>query len=63
MKLKITIFAIALLLFGAYVSAYTVDETEQVLVTRFDKVNRSATTPGSWLLKQPGDTDQNNRKP
>jgi len=46
MKLKITIFIIALLLLGAYVSAYTVDETEQVLVTRFDKVNRSATTPG-----------------
>jgi len=46
MKLKITIFAIAILFLGLYVSAYTVDETEQILVTRFDKVNRSATTPG-----------------
>jgi membrane protease subunit HflC len=46
MKLKIAIFAIAILCLGAYVSAYTVDETEQVLVTRFDKVNRTAETPG-----------------
>ncbi len=46
MKVKITILVIALIFLGAYVSAYTVDETEQVLITRFDKVNRSATTPG-----------------
>ena len=46
MKIKVIILAIAIILLGAYVSAYTVDETEQVLVTRFDKVNRTATTPG-----------------
>jgi len=46
MKLKITIFAIALLFMGAYAAAYTVDETQQVLITRFDKVNRTAATPG-----------------
>ncbi|WP_246805178.1 protease modulator HflC [Desulfosarcina cetonica] len=28
------------------ICAYTVDETEQVVVTRFDKVNRTVTTPG-----------------
>jgi len=46
MKIKVILFVIAILIFGAYVSAYTVDETEQVLVTRFDKVSRTALTPG-----------------
>jgi modulator of FtsH protease HflC len=49
MKLKIITFAIAILFLGVYASAYTVDETEQVLVTRFDKVNRSATAPGLYF--------------
>jgi len=46
MKLKVILIVIAVLIFGVYVSAYTVDETEQVLVTRFDKVSRTALTPG-----------------
>jgi membrane protease subunit HflC len=46
MKIKVITLIIAILVFGVYVSAYTVDETEQVLVTRFDKVSRTAMTPG-----------------
>lgn len=38
----VIIFAILLL----SISAYTVDETEQVVVTRFEKVNRTITNPG-----------------
>ncbi|MGD8703711.1 MAG: protease modulator HflC, partial [Desulfosarcina sp.] len=46
MKIKalIVIGGIALLL--VFICAYTVDETEQVVVTRFDKVNRTVTEPG-----------------
>jgi membrane protease subunit HflC len=46
MKIKalIVIGGVALLL--VFICAYTVDETEQVVVTRFDKVNRTVTEPG-----------------
>jgi len=46
MKIKVILIVLAILIFGVYVSAYTVDETEQVVVTRFDKVSRTALTPG-----------------
>lgn len=46
MKAKIGLAVAGALVLLLLVSAYTVDETEQVVVTRFDKVERTVTTPG-----------------
>ncbi len=46
MKLKALAVIIGLFMLALFVSAYVVDETEQVVVTRFDKVNRTAIEPG-----------------
>ena len=46
MKLKVTLSVIGVLVLALIVCAYTVDETEQVVVTRFDKVQRTETEPG-----------------
>ena len=46
MKLKVTLSVIGVLVLVLIVCAYTVDETEQVVVTRFDKVQRTETEPG-----------------
>lgn len=46
MKLKATLSVIGVLILALIVCAYTVDETEQVVVTRFDKVQRTETEPG-----------------
>jgi membrane protease subunit HflC len=43
-KLGLAIAGAALLII--FICAYTVDETEQVVITRFDKVQRTVTTPG-----------------
>ncbi|MCP4744773.1 MAG: protease modulator HflC [Desulfobacteraceae bacterium] len=47
MNIKV-IFAILILIIvvGSLMCAYTVDETEQVLVTRFNKINRVVAEPG-----------------
>lgn len=46
MKIK-ALLAIAVgLILILFICAYTVDETEQVVVTRFDKIQRTVTTPG-----------------
>mgnify|MGYP000470572683 CR=1 FL=1 len=39
----IPLAVIAVIIYGA---AYSVDETEQVVVTRFDKIQRTVTNPG-----------------
>ncbi len=47
MKSKgIVIVVVILVLFLAFASAFVVDETQQVVITRFDKVNRTITSPG-----------------
>lgn len=46
MKLKVIAAIAGLFLLALFVSAYVVDETEQVVVTRFDKVHRTAIEPG-----------------
>jgi membrane protease subunit HflC len=46
MKLKATLTAMGALVLLLIVCAYTVDETEQVVVTRFDKVQRTESEPG-----------------
>jgi membrane protease subunit HflC len=46
MKLKIMLAIAGVLVLFLVVCAYTVDETEQVVVTRFDKVRRTETEPG-----------------
>lgn len=46
MKLKAILAIIGVLVLILIVCAYTVDETEQVVVTRFDKVQRTETEPG-----------------
>jgi membrane protease subunit HflC len=46
MKIKALLALAGLLVLTLFVCAYTVDETEQVVITRFDKVQRTVTTPG-----------------
>ena len=46
MKLKALLALAGVLVLLLFICAYTVDETEQVVVTRFDKVQRTATEPG-----------------
>jgi membrane protease subunit HflC len=46
MKTKALIIIGGVLVLLVFICAYTVDETEQVVVTRFDKVNRTVTEPG-----------------
>ena len=46
MKFKALLAIAGVLVLMLLVCAYTVDETEQVVVTRFDKVQRTVTTPG-----------------
>ena len=46
MKVKALLAIAGLLVLILFVCAYTVDETEQVVITRFDKVQRTVTTPG-----------------
>lgn len=46
MKIKALLAAAGILVLLLFVCAYTVDETEQVVITRFDKVQRTVTTPG-----------------
>ena len=47
MNLKIIAGAIAaLIVVAAFMCAYTVDETEQVVITKFSKVNRTVPDPG-----------------
>jgi membrane protease subunit HflC len=46
MKTKALMVIGGVLVLLVFICAYTVDETEQVVVTRFDKVNRTVTEPG-----------------
>ncbi|MEE4605283.1 MAG: protease modulator HflC [Desulfobacteraceae bacterium] len=46
MKSKILLAIAGLVVLTLFICAYTVDETEQVVVTRFDKIQRTVTTPG-----------------
>ncbi len=46
MKIKASLAAAGALVLLLFICAYTVDETEQVVITRFDKVQRTVTTPG-----------------
>ena len=46
MKIKALLALAGLLVLTLFICAYTVDETEQVVVTRFDKVQRTVTKPG-----------------
>jgi membrane protease subunit HflC len=46
MKVKALLAIAGLLVLTLFVCAYTVDETEQVVITRFDKVQRTVTKPG-----------------
>jgi membrane protease subunit HflC len=46
MKAKILIGVAGALILLLFICAYTVDETEQVVVTRFERVQRTVTTPG-----------------
>ncbi len=46
MKIKALLAAAGLLILILFVTAYTVDETEQVVITRFDKVQRTVNSPG-----------------
>lgn len=46
MKTKALLAIGGLLILTLFVCAYTVDETEQVVITRFDKIQRSETDPG-----------------
>ncbi len=46
MKPKILLAIAGVLVLILFICAYTVDETEQVVVTRFDRVQRTVTSPG-----------------
>ena len=46
MKTKAILAIAGLLVLTVFICAYTVDETEQVVVTRFDKIQRTVTSPG-----------------
>lgn len=46
MKIKALLAIAGVLILTLFICAYTVDETEQVVVTRFDKVQRTVTSPG-----------------
>ena len=46
MKIKVLLALAGALVLILFICAYTVDETEQVVVTRFDKVQRTVTDPG-----------------
>jgi membrane protease subunit HflC len=46
MKIKVLLALAGVLVLLLFICAYTVDETEQVVVTRFDKVQRTVTEPG-----------------
>jgi membrane protease subunit HflC len=46
MKLKVLLALAGSVVLILFVCAYTVDETEQVVVTRFDRVQRTVTDPG-----------------
>ncbi len=46
MKLKLLLALAGVVVLILFVCAYTVDETEQVVVTRFDRVQRTVTDPG-----------------
>jgi membrane protease subunit HflC len=46
MKAKLLLAIAGAVVLILFICAYTVDETEQVVVTRFDKVQRTVTTPG-----------------
>jgi membrane protease subunit HflC len=46
MKIKILLAIVGAIVLTLYICAYTVDETQQVVVTRFDRIQRSVTTPG-----------------
>lgn len=46
MKIKVLLAAAGALVLLLFICAYTVDETEQVVITRFDKVQRTVITPG-----------------
>jgi membrane protease subunit HflC len=46
MKMKALLAAAGVLVLLLFICAYTVDETEQVVITRFDKVQRTVLTPG-----------------
>lgn len=46
MKMKVSLAIAGLIVLLLFICAYTVDETEQVVVTRFDKVQRTETEPG-----------------
>jgi len=46
MKIKALLAAAGALVLLLFICAYTVDETEQVVITRFDKVQRTVLTPG-----------------
>ena len=46
MKTKAFLAIAGLLILTVFICAYTVDETEQVVVTRFDKIQRTVTSPG-----------------
>lgn len=46
MKIKILLAIAGAIVLTLYICAYTVDETQQVVVTRFDRIQRSVTTPG-----------------
>jgi membrane protease subunit HflC len=46
MKIKASIAVAGALILILFICAYTVDETEQVVVTRFERVQRTVTEPG-----------------
>ena len=46
MKIKVLLAIAGLMVLLLIICAYTVDETEQVVVTRFDKVQRTESSPG-----------------
>jgi membrane protease subunit HflC len=46
MKTKVLLAMAGALVLILFICAYTVDETEQVVITRFDKVQRTVTDPG-----------------
>jgi membrane protease subunit HflC len=46
MKIKVLLALAGALVLILFICAYTVDETEQVVITRFDKVQRTVTEPG-----------------
>ena len=46
MKIKALLAAAGAMVLLLFICAYTVDETEQVVITQFDKVQRTVLTPG-----------------